>query len=254
MNRQILKFKVAEQKLSTVTGSAYFASNIVRYVEARFELGANWSGFDSVRAVWWTDFDKIATVLSINGSVGTCMVPHEVLRRAQKVRVNLVASTSENNVLVDRLTSYPIVGLIIDANAKTDGDNTQPITPSQFEQFAAAVHEDAVTAEAARVESGQSAASAAESKRDAAASALSASRSAEAAAASEQNAASSERNAAQSEHNAAESEEKAEQAANRAGWAQFEIDENGHLIMYRINSPFDFSLGNDGHLYVEEVS
>ena len=141
MEKRILRFKVAEQELSTVTGSAYFASNIVDYLEAYFELGANWSGFDSVRAVWFTDFCKIATVLQINGSVGKCIVPHEVLKRAQKVKVNLVGSKAENDVLTERLTTYPIIAIVIDANARADGDNTQPITPSQFEQFVAAVQD-----------------------------------------------------------------------------------------------------------------
>lgn len=43
-----------------------------------------------------------------------------------------------------------------------------------------------------------------------------------------------------------------EQSANRSGYLWFEIDENGHLIMTRVNSPVTFSLQN-GHLILQEA-
>ena len=138
MNKQVISFTANEQAL-TRTGECRYSSNKVSYIEAHFELGANWDGFDSVRAVWFTDFvSGISTVLD---SDGVCIVPSEVLRRKAKVNVNLVGSISVDGELTDRLTSYPVVALCVDADAKVDGTETAPITPSQFEQFVAAVRE-----------------------------------------------------------------------------------------------------------------
>lgn len=146
MDKQIITFSASEQALTKTGGIDRYASNIVSYVEAHFSLGDNWSGYDSVRAVWFNDFDCIATVLD---SLGVCIVPYEVLRRKGNVKVNLVGSISEDDILTDRLTSYPITALVVDANAKPDGDNTTPITPSQFEQFVEVVKADADRAEEA---------------------------------------------------------------------------------------------------------
>lgn len=148
MDQKIIKFTANEQKLSPSNGP-YFASNTVSYIKAVFDLGKNWSGYDSVRAVWSTDFDCISTALD---SDNTCIVPQEVLRRTQKVKLNLVGSIVEDDELTDRLTTYPVVALTIDADAKVCGTETAPITPSQFEQFAAAVKDDADRAETARNE------------------------------------------------------------------------------------------------------
>ena len=138
MEQTILSFAADEQRL---TGSSYrFASNTVRYVKAVFKLGANWRDYDSVRAVWASDYDTISTVLD---SHGACIVPHEVLRRTGKVRVNLVGSISGNGQLIDRLTTYPLEAIIVDKAARVEGTETATITPSQFEQYVEAVHEDA---------------------------------------------------------------------------------------------------------------
>lgn len=139
MNKQIINFKADEQKLTRIGGECHYSSNKVSYIEAHFELGENWSGYDSVRAVWWTDFVKgISTVLDANG---VCIVPSEVLKRKAKVNVNLVGSISADNVLTDRLTSYPIVAVVVDADARVESTETAEITPSQFEQFVEAVKE-----------------------------------------------------------------------------------------------------------------
>ena len=55
------------------------------------------------------------------------------------VKVNLVGSISVSDVLTDRLTTFPCEAVKVTAKAKTDGSETQPITPSQFEQFVAVV-------------------------------------------------------------------------------------------------------------------
>lgn len=151
-----LRFTVEHQRL-TRQQTVCEASNTVRYTEAVFELGAGWSGFDVIRAIWTNGPVNIATVLD---SQGQCIVPHEVLARKGEVKVNLVGSISDDGTLTDRLTSYPIVALLVDATAKVEGDNSADLTPSQVEQFAAAVHEDAVSAAASASSASESASAA----------------------------------------------------------------------------------------------
>lgn len=140
MNKSEITFSANEQSLIKTGGIDNYASNTVSYIEATFTLGENWTGFDSVRAVWESYCAKVATVLDSNYK---CIVPPEVLKVKSKVNVNLVGSIVEGNELTDRLTTYPILALTVDANARVEGDETGAVTPSQFEQFVAQVHEDA---------------------------------------------------------------------------------------------------------------
>ena len=147
MEKQTITFKADEQGLVKTGGITNYASNTVSYIEATFVLGANWTGFDSVRAIWANDYRKaFATVLD---SDGKCIVPAEVLARTGNVKVNLVGSIASGGELTDRLTTYPILAVIVDANARVEGDETKPVTPSQFEQFVAIVKDDADRAETA---------------------------------------------------------------------------------------------------------
>ena len=146
MERQIILFKASDQHLQKIGGISTYASDTISYVYAIFTLGHNWDGFDSVKAVWSKDGNDIATVLNHDGE---CEVPSELLRDIGPVKVNLVGSVAENGVLVERLTSFPTKALDVVVKAKTDGNETQPITPSQFEQFVEIVKEDADRAEQA---------------------------------------------------------------------------------------------------------
>ena len=140
MEKQIITFSANEQTLTKTGGVDCYASNTVAYIEARFDLGDNWSGYDSVRAVWFTDFvGGISTVLD---SQGVCVVPFEVLTRKGAVKVNLVGSIADGDVLTDRLTTCPVVALTIKCNAKIIGTETAAVTPSQFEQFVDIVKAD----------------------------------------------------------------------------------------------------------------
>ena len=138
MNKSIIYFEANEQCLKR-TGTECFASDTVSYIEADFNLGQNWSGFDSVRAVWSNGWETVSTVLDSDGKT---IVPTEVLTRRAKVRVNLVGSIANGNELTDRLTTFPIEALDITKKALIDGSETAPITPSQFEQFVAIVRDE----------------------------------------------------------------------------------------------------------------
>ena len=181
MNQTYINLTASNQHLSIQGEPLRLASKTVNFVKAHFELGENWDGFDSVRAVWSTDFNKgVSTVLD---SLGDCVVPHEILSRAGIVRVNLVGSISEDDVLTDRLTTCLVSAIMVCCNVFVDGTEPQTITPTQFEQFVEAVRDDADRAETASTEARESATEASESATSAS---QSASASAESATASEQ--------------------------------------------------------------------
>lgn len=140
MNTTLLEFTANEQELIKTDGLDEFASNTVAYIEAHFALGDNWNGFDAVRAVWSSYYGEISTVLDASYK---CKVPTEILLHRSKVYVNLVGSIAEDDVLTDRLTSFPIKALTVTADARVETTETAPITPSQFEQFVETVHDDA---------------------------------------------------------------------------------------------------------------
>lgn len=129
MNKQTINFAVNEQELTLISGVFEYASDTVDYIEAQFDLGDNWE-FDIIKAVWKSGSQQIATLL--NG--GVCIVPTEVLTEVGKVSVNLVGSDVEE-VVVDRLTTNPIVALLVTKKALLDGNETTELTPSQFEQY-----------------------------------------------------------------------------------------------------------------------
>ncbi|MEE1171873.1 MAG: hypothetical protein U0K87_05915 [Ruminococcus sp.] len=91
-------------------------------------------------------------------------------------------------MLTDRLTTYPICALEVDKKAKVDGENTTPITPSQFEQFASAVRQDADRAEQGATASAASASASAQSASESASSATASEQSASQASGYAQNA------------------------------------------------------------------
>ena len=132
MNTKAIAFTASEQTLVKTSGADYYASNTIGYIEAAFDLDENWDGFDSVRAVWKSQYYTISAVLNAQG---VCLVPAEVKYYKSKVFVNLVGSNVEDDVLVDRLTTYPVLAFTIDAEAEVEGTETTDITPSQFEQF-----------------------------------------------------------------------------------------------------------------------
>lgn len=141
MIKEIITFSAIQQTLMKTGGIDCFAAETVEYVEAQFDLGENWSGYDHIDAIWTNDgnFTQIATVLSPEG---TCRVPTEVLKSMGDVRVNLVGTTSEGDEVTERLTTYPIFALGVNANVPLTGTETQPITASQFDQFVQQVIEE----------------------------------------------------------------------------------------------------------------
>lgn len=114
----------------------HWSSNTVDYITATFDLDEEWEECDVVRAVWSGRRATIVTLLDANN---TCTVPHEVLATVGKVNVNLTGTVYESGEEFTRITTYPFNAITIDATAKVDGDETAPVTPSQFDQYVEAV-------------------------------------------------------------------------------------------------------------------
>ena len=257
MDKQIITFSANEQTLRKTGGLDIFATKTVSYIEAHFDLGDNWDGYDSIEAVWWNDRTRpIRTVLDTEG---ICIVPPEVLTKKGEVYVNLVGVISSGNTLTDRLTTHPITALTNKFNAQLGEGTTTPLTPSEYEQFVASVKADADRAEDAKDSARGYAGNALSSAQNALVSETNASTSETNAHTSEVNAKASEDNAKISELSASASAEsaeewadKAEQSASDAGYMEFHIDDNGHLIYEHTNNvdDIDFELVN-GHLILE---
>lgn len=128
-----LAFSVSGQTITAEQTCPYLlASNTVNYVKVHFTLDEEWAGVQTVSAVWSGASGCICTLLDSNGD---CFVPQELLAKRQKVYVNLSGSDTENNEVIDRLTTYPLYVINVNATAYTNGSETVPVTPSQFEQF-----------------------------------------------------------------------------------------------------------------------
>ena len=158
MKDQVIKFEALNQSLRKTSGFSTYPSDMVEIITAEFELGDKWDGYDSVRAVWQNGEVKISSFLDSNYK---CKIPSEVLENKGTLEVNLVASSVDDDVLTERLTSYKVVAFQIPVKVNIDGSDPQDVTPSQFEQFVAVVKEDADRAEAsAQSASGSATASA----------------------------------------------------------------------------------------------
>lgn len=240
MDKTIVNFKAEGQKL-TVEKPRDFAIHTVNYIEAHFELGSNWDGFDSVRAIWTNKVDTIATVLTREG---VCVVPWEVLKERYPVRVNLVGSIVVDEVLTDRLTTEQIVAFNLPKNALISGTNTASITPSEYEQFVANIREEADRAEQARDDAEAYVDSTKADMEDYVDTTK---------ASMEDYVDNAKEEAEGYVAEALDTIEKAEIASAKAGYMFFHIDENGHLIYERTpNTQVDFYLLN-GDLYVEAI-
>lgn len=67
MEKFKVSFEANNQQLKSL-GTKH-ASDTYADIEATFVLGEKWTDMDSVSAVWWNDFTRIATVLDSQGQV-----------------------------------------------------------------------------------------------------------------------------------------------------------------------------------------
>lgn len=142
MVNRTISLRVRKQYITSKSGTLRCSSNTVNYIIATFDIDDEWAECDYIKSVWDNGKTQIVKLLVDN----KCEVPHEVLASKAKVFVNLygmVAGDGEDNV---RITTYPFNAIYVNADAKVDGSETVPITPSQFEQFV-----DAVKSETSKV-------------------------------------------------------------------------------------------------------
>lgn len=108
MEKDIIKFSVQGEQLERITPLKTYAANTVHYIEAHFTFnGDAWSGYDTLTAVWFNDFYTKGSEI-ING---VTIIPAEVLKRSGALKINLCADKCENNILVARMTSRPVIAL-----------------------------------------------------------------------------------------------------------------------------------------------
>lgn len=129
------------QSLQLVGEPVEYAANTVRYIYTEVELGEGWQDLDLVRAIF-AGAGVVKAMLLIDGK---CEVPAEVLTRVGYVKVGLVGSVYEDEVLTDRITTEQTVAVI--TTEETIVDDGEHITESEFEQFVGKVKADADRAE-----------------------------------------------------------------------------------------------------------
>ena len=165
MEQLELTFRANNQCLEATnfTPPLFVASNTVDWIMAKFDLGTNWDcwSLGAVKAIWKFKGQQYSAILNAEGE---CTVPHEVLgAMTGEVKVNLVASTIEDDEVVERLTTYPLYCINVNKVALIDGDNSVAITPSEYEQFVEDVQEYAQDAYDAKIGAEQAADSASSS-------------------------------------------------------------------------------------------
>lgn len=153
MNETVtLRFRAIGQSLKSEQECPVYASRTFNYAFAKFELGSGWEDFDSVRAVWQSKHQKVESLLDGDYK---CVIPAEVLSTVSPVAVNLVGSTESGGVLIDRLTTFPILAFMVHTHALIYGTETPEITPSMYEQFINDAREQVITeVEAETLEAG----------------------------------------------------------------------------------------------------
>ena len=234
MNKVTLNFAVEGQSLS-LTRVLDLAQGPVSYIEAIFSLGDDWTEFDHIRAIWKAGGDAIAVSLTN----GYCLVPHELLVNIGNVKVNLVGCSFENEELVERLTTEQKVAIMVRRPALLTGEEEATVTPTIFEAFVAEVEADAAQASEDAESARQSREGIEqyweETKTNA------------------ENAARDATSASESAQSALADANRAEQAATQAGWMEFHINDDGHLLYEHVGQlSVTFEI-EDGHLYLKEV-
>lgn len=149
-----LTFQAENQELTATnfTPPLFVASNTVAWIKAKFSLGTNWDcwSLGAVKAMWKFKGEVYSAVLDAEG---VCTIPHEVLgEMTGEVKVNLVASSIEDDEVVERMTTYPLYALNVNKKAEVEGDNSVAITPSEYEQFVEDVQEYAQDAYDAKLD------------------------------------------------------------------------------------------------------
>ena len=139
MENAVIRFRAKGQNLSLVSGYNRFAGNTIGYIRIEIEPDDEWRDFDAVDALFQNDQGKVSAVLFYDSGVYACNAPVEMTAASSVVFLNLSGKNVVNNVLVERLTTYPIFAFAIDRSANVTSYRETEVSPNMYEQYIAAV-------------------------------------------------------------------------------------------------------------------
>ena len=139
MENAVIRFRAKGQNLSLVSGYNRFAGNTIGYIRIEIEPDDEWRDFDAVDALFQNDQGKVSAVLFYDSGVYACNAPVEMTAASSVVFLNLSGKNVVNNVLVERLTTYPIFAFAIDRDANVTSYRETEVSPNMYEQYIAAV-------------------------------------------------------------------------------------------------------------------
>ena len=111
MNKSTINFKAPEgQELERVENLKHYAPDTKNYIEAHFELGPQWQGFEKVYAAWYIGDHAEFTDIPENGIV---VIPESVLSTPGLLEMNLVgenyvAPGTDAEVVKERMPTFPV--------------------------------------------------------------------------------------------------------------------------------------------------
>lgn len=108
----------------------------VNITECQFEFSEEISN-EFVKEAYFTLNGESYKQIIVNNE---CDIPHEVLEEKGTVEIGVVAFIIEDETIVKRYNPSPVYISTLDGSLK-DAENSQPITPSEFEQYEQALQD-----------------------------------------------------------------------------------------------------------------
>lgn len=108
----------------------------VNITECQFEFSEEISN-EFVKEAYFTLNGESYKQVIVNNE---CDIPHEVLEEKGTIEIGVVAFIIEDETIVKRYNPSPVYISTLDGSLK-DAENSQPITPSEFEQYEQALQD-----------------------------------------------------------------------------------------------------------------
>lgn len=108
----------------------------VNITKCKFEFDEEITN-EFVKEAYFTLNDESYKQIIVNDE---CDIPHEVLEETGTVEIGVVAFIIEDETIIKRYNPSPAYFSTLDGSLK-EAQNTQPITPSEFEQYEQALQE-----------------------------------------------------------------------------------------------------------------
>ena len=134
-----MKFHATSKDL-LIKESERLISGSVNIYTCEFTFDESWDGY-TVTAVFSTNGSRLVNMAVVDGK---CEIPHEVLRPNARIRIGVFGIDGDRR----RPTTYS-EWIPVEQGVDVTGGEPQPPTPSVYEQWVAAVQEDAEVAASA---------------------------------------------------------------------------------------------------------